>query len=99
MQLAPPSPSVFNALLSGNIKDILSATREDLRPFLPCLARMVLCSPMQITSPELSSSNPLQWNNQGLDDVQKKLVHIHIAGIVEVDSIRNYLGLNFHVSK
>ena len=98
MQLAPPSPFIFNALLSGNSKDVLSASEEDLRPFLPALARMVLCPPVQASPTELSSGLALELTGQGLDEEQRKLIHVHIAGIGEVNAIRSYLGLNFHVS-
>ena len=39
----------------------------------------------------------IEWSGHGLEEEKRKLVHMHIAGIVEVNTIRSYLQLNFHV--
>lgn len=94
MQLAPPSSRVFNALLSGNIPELLSSSPDELRPFLPSLARMVLVPSI----PVAVGGIPPEWvGQQGPGEERKKVVHMLIAGIGEVNAIKSYLQLNFQV--
>lgn len=93
MQLSPPSSRIFNALLSGNIPELLSSSPEDLRPFLPSLARMVVVP----TAPVTIGGVPSDWVGQGVGEERKKVIHMLIAGMGEVNAIRSYLKLNFQV--
>ena len=86
---------MFSALLSGDIQRLCSCSQDELRPFLPCLARMVLCSrpgpvPMmnEVTAPRSKS----EWEGR------RKVVHALIAGMGEVNAISKYLTVDFHVS-
>ena len=94
-----PSPKVFSALLSGDIRKLSSCSQDELRPFLPCLARMVLCpmarpSPVAMVKdmPTSSSCDKSRWEGR------RKVVHALIAGMSEVNAISKYLALDFHVS-
>ena len=92
-QQAPPSPRVFIALLSGNIKELLASSSDDLRPFLPSLARMVLVPPIPTS---LGGMAP-ECVGQGEGEARRRAIHTAIAGIREVNAIKSYLELNFQV--
>ncbi len=84
MDLDGPSPRVFTALLSGNVKQLAECSEHDLRPFLPSLARMIL-------SPSLVSM-ATQWEGK------RKIIRMLISGMAEVNAIQEYLALNYKVS-
>ena len=95
MQLSIPSPKVFSALLSGNIQQLCSCSQDELRPFLPCLARMVLCSrpsPVTMVNEASALRSMSKWEGR------RKVVHALIAGMGEVNAISKYLTVDFHVS-
>ena len=96
MQLSDPSPAVFSALLSGNIKQLCNCSQNELRPFLPCLARMVLCSsrlaPVSMVTETSVPSDKSLWEGR------RKAVFALIAGMEEVNAISKYLAVDFHVS-
>ena len=96
MQLAIPSPKVFSALLSGDIRQLCSCSQDELRPFLPCLSRMVLCcnrpSPIPVVNDTPASGDRSQWEGR------RKVVHALIAGMGEVNAISKFLAVDFHVS-
>ena len=94
MQLSVPSPAVFAALLSGDIKQLCNCSQDELRPFLPCLARMVLCSARPSPVAMGTETSPTsEWEGR------KKVVHALIAGMGEVNAISKYLLVDFHVSQ
>ena len=95
MNLATPSPRIFSALLSGDIHGLLSATTDDLRPFLPSLSRIVL-APTAVEPVSIGGIGP-KWVREGPGEERRKVIHTLIAGIGEVNAIRNYLKLNFQV--
>ena len=84
MDSESPSPKVFTALLSGNVRQLTECSEQELRPFLPSLARMIL-SPSSI-------SMVTQWEGK------RKVIHMLISGMTEVNSIKEYLTLNFKVT-
>ena len=93
MQLSVPSPKVFAALLSGDTKRLADCSQDELRPFLPCLARTVLCSSKPSPIPVVNETPPRsRWEGH------RKVVHALIAGMREVNAISKYLDLDFHVS-
>ena len=95
MQLPIPNPTVFSALLSGDIQRLCNCSQDELRPFLPCLARMVLCSrpnPVPMVNEVTASRSKSEW------DGRRKVVHALIAGMGEVNAISKYLTIDFHVS-
>lgn len=96
MPLSVPSPAVFAALISGDIKQLCNCTHNELRPFLPCLARMVLCSP-KLASVAMMTETSSQGERSHWEG-RRKVVHALIAGIGEVNAISKYLALDFHVS-
>lgn len=93
MQLTPPSAQVFNALLTGDIPKLLSSSSEDLRPFLPSLARMVMVP----TVPVSVGGVPLEWVGGGPNKERRKVIQALISGMAEVNAIKSYLELNFLV--
>ena len=94
MQLISPSSHLFNALLSGDIPELLKASLDDLRPFLPSLARMVQVPPAPISV----GGGPPGQEAHGPVEERRKVIQTLIIGIGEVNAIRNYLQLNFQVS-
>ena len=99
MLLPPPSSRVFNALLSGNLPELLSSSQDDLRPFLPSLARMVKAPPPPAPMSSMSgAASPLGWAGHGPAEKRRTMVHALIIGIAEVNAIMSYLELNFQVS-
>ncbi len=96
MQLTPPSPRVFSALLSGDIHELLSSSPKDLRPFLPSLARIVLAPPPLAPVVGVASSLERAGRRRPGEE-RRKVIHMLIAGMEEVNTIRSYLELNFQV--
>lgn len=86
---ASPSPKVYTALLSGNVKELAACDQHELRPFLPSLVRMVLSS--STTMSHLSSIK--QWEGK------RKVVHALISGMIEGNAIQKYLVLDFVVRR
>ena len=82
-----PSPNVFTALLSGDIKQLATCNQHELRPFLPSLVRMVLSSPC---SPSRVATTT-QWEGK------RKVIHTLVSGMVEGNAIQKYLALDFVV--
>lgn len=85
-----PSTKVFSALLAGNIRQLHSCSSAELRPFLPCLSRIVLCPPATAT---MSDSTTSEWENS------RTIIHTLIAGMQDVNAIREYLSLSFRELK
>lgn len=75
-----PSPKVFSALLAGDVQQLYACSPTELRPFLPCLARIALRTPVTTATP---------WQNR------RKVIHALIAGISEVNAIKEYLSVDF----
>ncbi len=82
--MEPPSPAVFSALLAGDVRRLHSFASSDLRPFLPCLARVVLC--------RTATAAP-QWQNN------RKVVHALLCGIRETNAIKDYLLVDYRELK
>ena len=43
------APRVFTAIQNVNIKELSKCSRKEIRPILPCLVRMSLITPLDIT--------------------------------------------------
>ena len=85
-----PSTKVFSALLAGNIRQLHSCSAAELRPFLPCLSRIVLCPPATAT---MSDTTTTEWESS------RTIIHTLIAGMQDVNAIREYLSLSFRELK
>ena len=86
---------MFSALLSGDIQQLFSCSHDELRPFLPCLSRMVLCTrpnPASIVTEATGLRRKSEWEGR------RKIVHALIAGMGEVNTIGEYLTVDFQVS-
>ncbi len=94
-QLPAPSARLFSALLSGNIPELLSASPDDLRPFLPSLTRMVMVPTAPVS---MGGMPPVEGAGRGEGDRRRRVVQKLIIGMGEVNAIRSYLQLNFQVS-
>ncbi|KAL5467653.1 hypothetical protein EMCRGX_G031914 [Ephydatia muelleri] len=77
---AIPSSKVFYALLAGDIKSLQQCTADELRPFLPCLTRIALCQ-------------PLDMSEHGRRR-QKEVLSL-IAGIAETNIVKEELTVDF----
>jgi len=90
MDSSVPSAKVFSALLAGNVRQLYSCPAAELRPFLPCLSRIVLCPPA--TSAQTDAAATERENS-------RTVVHVLIAGIQDVNTIQEYLSVNFQELK
>jgi len=75
------SPRVFTAIQNVDIKELSLCSHKEIRPILPCLVRMSLISPLDITK----------------DCVEgRKQVLTILSGIESVNSIIALLSIDFH---
>lgn len=75
------SPGVFRCLQTLDVKGIANFSLKDLRPVLPCLVRMSLISPVDVT--KKCTEN-------------KKEILTVLSGIEMVNSIVALLSIDFH---
>lgn len=75
-----PSARAFQAIRSVSVSELSSLKDEDLRPLLPCLVRMALCSPVD---------ESVKWT-EARKEVQKLL-----SGLEVVNSIVALLSVDF----
>lgn len=75
------SSKTFNAIQKVNIEYLSYLSEQDIKPILPCLVRMSLCSPL----------------DQSAEWVQNRQVILKIlSGIEPVNSLVALLSINFH---
>lgn len=74
-------PKVFKALKDLDISTLVQCTSDEIRPIIPCLVRMALISPLDITNYCAES---------------KKDVLTLLAGIDLVNFIVSLLSIEFH---
>lgn len=79
--MKPVQTKVFRALKDLDITNLMKCTSEEIRPIIPCLVRMALISPMDITNYCAES---------------KKDVLTLLAGIDLVNFIVSLLSIEFH---
>lgn len=77
-----PSARAFQAIRSVSVSELSSLRDEDLRPLLPCLVRMALCSPVDESA---------KWT-EARKEVQKLL-----SGLEVVNSIVALLSVDFNL--
>ena len=75
------SPLVFTAIQNANIKELSNCSQREIRPLLPCLVRMSLISPLDITKECV--------------EARKEILTI-LSGIESVNSIVALLSIDFH---
>lgn len=75
------SPRVFSAIQNVNITELSRCLQREIRPLLPCLVRMSLISPMDITKKCV--------------EARKEILTI-LSGIESVNSIVALLSIDFH---
>ncbi|XP_014297506.1 integrator complex subunit 2 [Microplitis demolitor] len=75
------SPRVFTAIQNVNIRELSQCTQKEIRPLLPCLVRMSLISPLDIT--------------RECVEARKEILTI-LSGIESVNSIVALLSIDFH---
>jgi len=75
-----PTPRAFSSIRSASVNELSSLTAKELRPLLPCLVRMALCSPVDQSS---------SWTD-GRKGIQKIL-----SGLEVVNSIVALLSVDF----
>ena len=90
MDSSVPSAEVFSALLAGNVRQLYACPAAELRPFLPCLSRIVLCPP---TTTTLTDATTTEWESS------RTVVHALIAGMQDVNTLQEYLSVNFQELK
>lgn len=77
----PVLPRVFSAIQNVNTKDLAMCSEKEVRPILPCLVRMSLISPLDIT--------------QECVEARKEILTI-LSAIESVNSIVGLLSIDFH---
>ena len=100
MLLTPPSSRIFNALLSGNVPELLSSDPNALRPFLPSLARIIRVPPVPLlpaAAAAIGGGVAPDRRIQGAAEERRKVIQTLIIGIGEVNAVMSYLDLNFQV--
>lgn len=75
------APRVFTAIQNVNIKELSKCSQKEIRPILPCLVRMSLISPLDIT--------------KACVEGRKEILTI-LSGIESVNSIVALLSIDFH---
>lgn len=75
------SPRVFTAIQNVDIKELALCSHKDIRPILPCLVRMSLISPLDMTKECVEG---------------RKQVLTILSGIESVNSIIALLSIDFH---
>lgn len=75
------SPHVFTAIQNVNIKELSKCSQKEIRPILPCLVRMSLITPLDITKECV--------------EARKEVLSI-LSGIESVNSIIALLSIDFH---
>lgn len=75
------SPRVFTAIQNVDIKELSLCSHKEIRPILPCLVRMSLISPLDITKECVEG---------------RKQVLTILSGIESVNSIIALLSIDFH---
>ncbi|XP_015518272.1 integrator complex subunit 2 isoform X1 [Neodiprion virginianus] len=75
------SPRVFTAIQNVHIKELSTCSQKEIRPILPCLVRMSLISPLDIT--------------KECAEGRKEILTI-LSGIELVNSIVALLSIDFH---
>lgn len=75
------SPRVFTAIQNVDITELSLCSHKEIRPILPCLVRMSLISPLDIT--------------KGCVEGRKQVLTI-LSGIESVNSIIALLSIDFH---
>lgn len=75
------SPRVFTAIQNVDINELSFCSHKDIRPILPCLVRMSLISPLDITKECVEG---------------RKQVLTILSGIESVNSIIALLSIDFH---
>ena len=75
------SPRVFQALQNLNVEKLLECSEEEIRPIMPCLARMSLITPL----------------DQSHDCIlSRRMVFRILSGVELVNSIVGLLSIDFH---
>lgn len=74
-------PRVFSAIQNVNTKELAQCTEREVRPILPCLVRMSLISPLDIT--------------QECVEARKEILTI-LSAIESVNAIVGLLSIDFH---
>lgn len=75
-----PSSRAFSAMRSVSVTELSSLTEKELRPLLPCLVRMALCSPVDESR---------SWTEA------RKVVQRLLSGVEVVNSIVALLSVDF----
>lgn len=79
--MKPMEPHVFKAIKDVDIKALMACSVEDIRPIIPCLVRMALISPLDIT--------------KYCAEAKKDILTI-LSGIDLVNFIVSLLSIEFH---
>jgi integrator complex subunit 2 len=77
----PVLPHVFQAIKNLDIRELSKCNAREIRPILPCLARITLL--------------PAQANTQKFQDDRKEILAL-LLGIETVNSIVALLSIDFH---
>lgn len=78
---SPVIPRVFSAIQNVNTKELAMCSEKEVRPILPCLVRMSLISPLDITKECV--------------EARKEILTI-LSAIESVNSIVGLLSIDFH---
>ncbi len=80
-ELRIASARTFQAILTVDVDSLSELPEAELRPILPCLVRMSLCSPLDLSD---------RWT------VDRKKILKCLSGIEVVNSLVGLLSIDFH---
>lgn len=79
--LKPVQPHIFKAIKDIDINVLVKSTPDEIRPIIPCLVRMALISPLDVT--------------QYCAEAKKEILTL-LSGIDLVNFIVSLLSIEFH---
>lgn len=84
-----PSPKAFSSIRSASVGELSSLSTKQLRPLLPCLVRMALCSPVDQSSSWTGGRKGIQKILSGLEVVNSIVALLSVDfSLLEQDAIK-----------
>lgn len=84
-----PTPRAFRAIRSVDAVELIKLTESELRPLLPCLVRMALCSPLDESPRWTEARKEIQKILSGMDVVSSIVALLSVDfSLLEQDAIK-----------
>lgn len=98
MEMCEVKPSVFQSLCSVDVTSMLQYTVAEIRPVLPCLTRMLLCSSVDESASWQESRKDLMRLLSGIEDVNDivALLSVDFPSLEAAAKIERQMRLKVH---